>query len=82
MPVYVHGSAADAWGSRGRRFKSCQPDKGIIAGQRPFPKVHEDHRKRPRPVCVANNVAKWCARPALRLGSAALSKAATWAGER
>jgi hypothetical protein len=24
------------WGSRGRRFKSCQPD-GEVAGRRPFP---------------------------------------------
>jgi hypothetical protein len=30
------GSALD-WGSRGRRFKSCQPDEHEVAGQRPFP---------------------------------------------
>ncbi len=32
------GSALD-WGSRGRRFKSCQPDRNIIAAQGRFTRM-------------------------------------------
>ncbi len=34
-PVDLNSPVAVAWGSRGRRFKSCQPDRRT-AGQRPF----------------------------------------------
>ena len=36
IPANAHGRVAETWGSRGRRFKSCQPDS-ITAGQGPFP---------------------------------------------
>jgi hypothetical protein len=32
----VNGPYAYIWGSRGRRFKSCQPDKGFVRDWRPL----------------------------------------------
>src|SRR4051794_17244034 len=65
------GPPADDWGSRGRRFKSCQPDREI-AGQGPFWSDPE------RPLlCVSG----WLTTISTSIGVAvALLNASTWSG--